>query len=113
MIGSVPPERVSSGRMPSACSNASSASWIAGASGSDETRVRALPRRSRPRRPSGAASRSELLRGRADRVDVLARREADRELAGRLRRDSVVFRTPGLPPMIPFTSADGSAHVRT
>ena len=85
MIGSVPPERVSSGRIPSACSNASSASRIAGASGS--TSPGAAPPTSTPTSaPAGAASRTSRLRRRADRVDVLARREPDRELAGRVHR---------------------------
>ena len=103
MIGSVPPERVSSGRIPIACSNASSASRIAGDVGIDEPR-----RRSRPLhadlRAGGCRVADELLRRRADRVDVLPRREPDGELAGRVHRQR---RVPH-----PRLAAEDPVHVR-
>ena len=80
--------------------------------GADEPGVRALPRRSRARRPAGAASRSSRSAA-APIVSASwpgARRIENSADASTL---SVVLRTPGLPPMIPFTSVDGSAHVRT
>ena len=84
-IGSVPPERTSSGRRPKVFSNASRPSCTAGASGG--TSPGGARRQARQLElgavGSGLAEQS-VERGR-DLVDVLARREPDREV--RLRRD--------------------------
>ena len=86
-IGSVPPERISSGPAPSARSNASRPSWIAGASGGDEAGRRRRPA-ARPRRsaPSGAASRSSRSTAGAISSTSWPGREPDREVRLRLDR---------------------------
>ena len=102
-IGSVPPDRESSGLVPITCSNASSAIWTAGSSG--ETRPGgAAPRSSRSTSaPAGAASR--ISRSTADAIvcDVLAGREPDREVRLRGHRDRRV-REPRL-------AAEDAVHV--
>ena len=111
MSGIEPPTRVSSGRFPSVCSNASTASWTAGASARTRPGFEPLTTMSSSA-PSGAASRSSCSAA-APIVSASwpgARRIENSAEASTL---SVVLRTPGLPPMIPFTSVEGSAHVRT
>ena len=110
-IGSVPPERVRIGLIPKACSNASCAILITGASaatspgrvepGSSSTSIVA---------PSGAPVEQPLDLGR-DAVGVWpgASRTVKFACASLI---TVVFFSPGLPPRMPFTSTEGSAVVR-
>ena len=111
MSGIEPPTRVRSGRVPSACSNASSRELDRRRVGADETGFEPAQSISSSA-PSGAASRSSRSAA-APTVSTSwpgARRIENSAEAATL---SVVLRMPGLPPRIPFTSADGSAQVRT
>ena len=110
MIGSVPPVRVRSGRVPSARSKASRPSRIAGASG--RTRPGGAPaQRTSTSAPAAAASRTS--RSAAAPIVSTSWPGASRIVnSPDAATESVVLRTPGLPPTMPFTSADGSAHVR-
>ena len=80
MIGSVPPPRTRSGSRPKTFANAFRPSWIAGDWGSTaDARVPPAYCRSISA-PAGAASRSSRSQACADRVDVLTRRQPDREV---------------------------------
>ena len=79
-IGSVPPERRSSGRTPRARSNASSPSWIACESGRDEAGRRRRKARDLELRARGRRLAQQALDLAGDRLDLLAGREPDRDV---------------------------------
>ena len=110
-IGSVPPERISSGRTPSARSNASSASWIAGEDWSTRPGSLHAQRSIASSAPSGAASRSS--RSNSGAISSGSWPGARRiETFATASTGSTVFCSCGEPPAMPLTSTAGSAHVR-
>ena len=111
-IGSVPPERVRIGLIPKACSNASCAILITGASAATSPgRVEPGSSSTSTVAPSGAASCSRRSTSGATAVGVWpgASRTVKFACASLI---TVVFLSPGLPPRIPLTSTEGSAVVR-
>ncbi len=110
MIGSVPPPRTRRGFTPSTFSNAFRPIWIAGASG--RMRPAGTPFHfTSTSAPAGAASRTSFSAA-APMTSTLWPGASRTVNSPDACTESVVFRSPGLPPMIPFTSADGSEVVR-
>ena len=110
-IGSVPPDRISSGRTPSARSNASRPSWIALDDWSTRPGSLCAQSSTSSSAPAGVASRSSRSNSGAissgswpgaSRIDTFATASTGR----------TVFWRSGDPPAIPFTSTAGSAQVR-
>ena len=110
-IGSVPPERISAGRRPSARSNASSPSWTAFASGGTSPGGDDDHSSTSTSAPAGALSRSS--RSTSGAISSTFWPGASRiETFAIASTGSTVFCRSGEPVAMPFTSIAGSANVR-
>ena len=100
------------GRTPTARSNASSPSWIAGESGAKTPGGAEFSRAQSISALSGTAARKSFSAAAAIASGSCpgASRIVKRACASTI---SVVFTMSGLPPKMPLTSSDGSAQVRS